>query len=150
MAGLMSLSVMQAQRAVSMAWTVGEDYAQPFHMGLHDALSDPKLRLEDGSSLGDDEVESLSRQVVLPGAKRAIHLDALEALHAAGLSVGEIVDEINGSMEVVLAPRVARFVEWRDGPLAEYVREVAERAERRRQLMAARSAQIDRQLDAGR
>ena len=129
-----SLAAMQAQRAAAMKWTVGSEYQQPAHTFL--ATVDQTK-----------DSPELHRQVVLPGAKRAVHLEALEQFHARGLATNEIVQEINATMDVALAPRLEQFRSWRDGELSQVLDRAKEREERRVALLAARAAEIDRQVE---
>ena len=127
------LAALQAIRAKAMAHTVGAEYQQPAHAFLAELLPDnPELH----------------RQVVLPGAKRAVHLDALETFHARGLTPTEIVKEINVVTAAALAHRQHRFTTWRDGERAEHLSVAREREAKRQALMTAKSAQVEAELAA--
>ena len=134
-----TLSVLQAQRAQSMADTVGEDYLQPAHAWHAEKLA--KLGLE------PDEVEALSRQVVLPGAKRAVHFGVIEEMKSRGLETHEMVAEINARADVGLVARRTQYQEWRDGPLTDHLERIRMRAARRAELLAQQRAAVEQQLD---
>lgn len=117
-----------------MAHTVGVEYQQPAHAFLAKA---PQTK----------DLPELHRQVALPGARRAVHLDALEQFHGRGLSPNEIVAEINAVTDKALAPQLERFAAWRDGELADRLDRARRREARRVQLLSARAAEIESKLD---
>ena len=127
-------SVLQALRAARMIadGSAHTEYSQPAHTFIAQKLpNNPELH----------------RQVALPGAKRAVHLAALEEFHARGLSDAEIVKEINVTIDTALQTQRQKFIEWRDGEHAEHLALARERDQRRQQMLAARLAQIDAELD---
>ena len=126
------LSALQAIRAAMMQWTVNAEYQQPIHPFMAEKLP---------------ELPELHRQVALPGAKRAIHLEALEAFHQRGMNNDEIVAEINAQVDERLRHRIEQFENWRDGERAEHLAVARRRELNRRVLLAAKSAQIERELD---
>lgn len=89
----------------------------------------------------------LHRQVVLPGARRAVHHDALAAMHKRGLDQHGVVAEINAQTDAALRPQIERFEQWRDVELASRLARAREREERRIALQHARDRAIEEQLD---
>jgi hypothetical protein len=129
-----SLAQFQANRAVA-AHAVGlhlKEYEQPAHAFLAKVLPDSP---------------ELHRQVALPGARRAVHMGALENFHARGLAEHEMVAEVNTVTDQALAPRLRAFEAWRDGPRAETLERARRREAKRAALKAQRDAEIERALD---
>lgn len=127
-------AVLQAMRAAQMLadGSSYSEYQQPAHAFLAKVMPDSP---------------ELHRQVALPGAKRAIHLDALNAFHERGLSDVEIVAEINSSTDLALLGQRQAFETWRDGERREVLDRARQRDQRRQALLAAREAEIEKELD---
>ena len=127
-------AALQAMRAAMMKadGKATSEYQQPAHAFIAEVLP---------------ENPELHRQVALPGARRAIHLDALAVFHQRGLSDTEIVKEINAAVEAASANRREDFLNWRDGERADVLARARERQQRKQQMLLAKTAEIEHALD---
>lgn len=80
----------------------------------------------------------LHRQIVLPGAKRAVTEDVLRDAQARGITPEQIVDSITADFDRANAKREVEFKEWRDGDRLRMI-EAARLLEQQRNAAYARA-----------